>query len=48
MKLMKERIFEVTLLAVSGIGIIILFTLLYGGPTFIARKLLSFFTGNFE
>ena len=47
MKTMKERIFEATLLAVSGIGIIILFTLLYGGPSFIARKLLSFFAGDF-
>ncbi|KKR77078.1 MAG: hypothetical protein UU21_C0001G0132 [Candidatus Levybacteria bacterium GW2011_GWA2_40_8] len=39
---MKERGFEILLMTVSAVGIIILFTILFGGPSFIFRKILEF------
>jgi len=42
---LKERFFEIVLLIFAGIGLIVFFTLLYGGPSFVVRKLIAFFTG---
>jgi len=39
----KERLFEFAMILVGGIGLIILFTLLYNGPSFILYKIAGFF-----
>jgi len=40
---MRERLFEIALVAVGLIGLLILFTVLFAGPRFIYNRVLEYF-----